>query len=75
MTQWDAADKAYQAHHAACALCRSAGTSRTGLERCAAGQALWQAYCAAGDPPHFTWLRKKPRPATPGRPRPQQRKP
>ena len=62
MSDWNAADKAYLAHHAGCTQCQSAGISRTGMERCAAGKALWRAYCAAGDPPHFTWLRKRPQP-------------
>lgn len=58
---WEQADKAYQAHHTKCPLCISAGISRSSQTRCPAGQALWDTYNAAGDPPHFTWLgqRKK----------------
>jgi len=58
-TPWHAADKAYQAHHGACAQCRAAGVNPAGQARCAAGAALWAAYQEAGDPPHFLWLRSK----------------
>ena len=53
---WQAADKAYQAHHTNCLLCISAGISRSSQTRCPAGQALWDTYNSAGMPPHFTWL-------------------
>ena len=56
---WPAADKAYQAHHAACHQCRAAGTSPNTQQRCPEGAQLWAQYNQAGDPPHFTWLRKR----------------
>ncbi len=61
---WHAADAAYQLHHLNCPQCRAAGKSPAGVARCATGAELWAAYQQAGDPPHFTWLkrweRKKP---------------
>ena len=62
MTQepdWSAADKAYQLHHSGCTHCIAAGANPNILQRCAEGQALWDAYNQAGDPPHFTWLARK----------------
>ena len=55
-----AADRAYQHHHAACPQCRAAGTSPNTQQRCPEGAQLWAQYNQAGDPPHFTWLRKRP---------------
>lgn len=55
-TTWYAADKAYQAHHAACGHCRSAGINPGGYPRCTVGAGLWADYQAAGTPPHFLWL-------------------
>lgn len=57
---WNAADKAYQAHHASCPTCRAAGANPNHLQRCPTGAPLWATYQAAGMPPHFTWLRKRP---------------
>ena len=57
---WPAADRAYQHHHAACPQCRAAGTSPNTQQRCPEGVQLWAQYNQAGDPPHFTWLRKRP---------------
>lgn len=59
---WEQADKAYQLHHINCAQCTAAGIVRSSQTRCPQGQALWDTYNAAGDPPHFTWL---PAPAVP----------
>lgn len=56
---WPAADRAYQAHHAACAQCRAAGASPGKTQRCPTGAELWEVYHQAGLPPHFTWLRKE----------------
>lgn len=56
---WHAADKAYQAHHAACPQCCAAGLNPGGPARCAVGADLWAAYEGAGHPPHFMWLRSK----------------
>ena len=56
---WPAADRAYQHHHAACPQCRAAGTSPNTQQRCPEGAQLWGTYQQAGDPPHFTWLRKR----------------
>lgn len=56
---WSAADKAYQLHHSNCPTCRAAGTAPGSRERCPAGLELWATYQQAGDPPHFTWLRKR----------------
>ena len=53
---WQAADKAYQLHHINCPQCIAAGAAPGKQERCPQGQALWDIYNAAGDPPHFTWL-------------------
>lgn len=58
-TDWYAADKAYQLHHNGCAHCIAAGTSPNTQTRCPEGQALWDAYLNAGDPPHFTWLARE----------------
>lgn len=55
---WQAADKAYQAHHINCPQCIAAGAAPGKQERCPQGQTLWDTYNAAGDPPHFTWLTK-----------------
>lgn len=57
---WHAADKAYQLHHTSCAICRAAGTNPNTQRRCPLGAELWATYQAAGMPPHFTWLRKRP---------------
>lgn len=57
---WPTADRAYQQHHAACPHCRAAGTSPNTQQRCPEGAQLWAQYNQAGDPPHFTWLRKRP---------------
>ena len=46
---WEAADKAYQAHHFSCQQCIAAGVTRS-QERCADGLALWQAYQQERDP-------------------------
>lgn len=46
---WEAADKAYQAHHFSCAQCIAAGVTRA-QERCEAGRALWDAYQHERDP-------------------------
>jgi hypothetical protein len=54
-----AADRAYQQHHTACPQCRAAGTSPNTQQRCPEGAQLWGTYQQAGDPPHFTWLRKR----------------
>lgn len=54
-----AADKAYQLHHASYPQCRAAGLNPRGLDRCPDGAELWATYQEAGDPPHFTWLRKR----------------
>ena len=56
---WPTADRAYQHHHAACPQCRAAGTSPNTQQRCPEGAQLWGTYQQAGDPPHFTWLRKR----------------
>ena len=56
---WPAANRAYQQHHAACPHCRAAGTSPNTQQRCPEGAQLWAQYNQAGDPPHFTWLRKR----------------
>ena len=37
---WPAADRAYQAHHAACPHCRAAGTSPNTQQRCPEGAQL-----------------------------------
>ena len=58
---WPTADRAYQQHHAACPQCRAAGTSPNTQQRCPEGAQLWGTYQQAGDPPHFTWLRKRQR--------------
>jgi hypothetical protein len=46
---WEAADKAYQAHHFSCQQCIAAGVTRS-QERCSAGAALWAAYQHERDP-------------------------
>lgn len=46
---WEAADRAYQAHHFACPQCIAAGITRS-QERCADGLALWQTYQQERDP-------------------------
>lgn len=58
-TDWHAADKAYQLHHAQCAHCRAAGVLPGRQQRCPEGLALWKTYLNAGDPPHFTWLHSR----------------
>lgn len=50
---WDAADKSYQLHHVSCGTCIGAGASPNTQTRCPEGQALWDAYNAAGMPPHL----------------------
>ena len=55
---WEAADRAYQAHHFQCPQCIAAGITRS-QERCDVGAPLWDAYQQAGDPPHFIWLREQ----------------
>lgn len=57
---WYAADRAYQLHHTGCATCKAAGANPSTPHRCPAGAELWSTYQQAGDPPHFTWLRKRP---------------
>lgn len=57
---WEQADKAYQAHHINCPQCIAAGINLSSQVRCPIGQPLWDTYCAAGDPPHFTWIRPAP---------------
>lgn len=47
---WHSADRAYQLHHAICAICRAAGARPGMSERCQQGQALWDAYNRAGLP-------------------------
>jgi hypothetical protein len=58
-SDWLAADKAYQLHHTSCPQCRAAGLNPRGLYRCPEGVELWVTYQQAGDPPHFTWLRRR----------------
>ncbi|MDH4417712.1 MAG: hypothetical protein QE485_10840 [Acidovorax sp.] len=58
---WSSSDKVYQLHHINCPICIAAGMAPGKRERCPAGQQLWATYQQAGDPPHFTWLRKRPR--------------
>lgn len=55
----EAADKAYQLHHAQCSLCRAAGAQPGKQQRCPEGAPLWKAYFDAGDLPHFTWLHRQ----------------
>lgn len=58
---WYAADRAYQLHAAACGTCQAAGANPNhALRRCPTGAELWATYQQAGDPPHFTWLHKRP---------------
>ena len=57
-TTWQAADKAYQLHHINCAQCTAAGIVRSSQTRCPQGQAIWDTYNAAGDPPHFILMNK-----------------
>lgn len=45
---WQAADKAYQIHHAGCPTCRAASANPNTLQRCPEGEALWATYQAAG---------------------------
>ena len=66
---WEAADLAYLEHHFTCPTCCAAGASHGAHPRCPAGQALWDAYQAAGLPPHFRWLRS-PLPRAPATPAP-----
>lgn len=57
---WYAADRAYQNHAAACGTCQAAGANPNhALHRCPAGAELWATYIAAGDPPHFTWVKPR----------------
>lgn len=73
---WEQADKAYQLHHINCPQCIAAGAAPGKQERCPQGQALWDTYNAAGDPPHFSWIRPVParNPAPPSEPaRPSKR--
>ena len=56
---WNAADRAYQLHHLNYPTCIDAGMAPGKRERCQDGGALWATYQQAGDPPHFTWLRKR----------------
>ncbi|QTW17571.1 hypothetical protein [Comamonas kerstersii] len=42
--QWQAADKAYQQHHASCGTCKGAGLRPNEAQRCPEGQALWTNY-------------------------------
>ena len=56
---WNAADRAYQLHHTNCPTCIAAGMAPGKRERCQDGAALWATYQQAGDPPHFTWLRRE----------------
>lgn len=48
-SQWELADRAYQAHHFSCPQCIAAGVTRS-QERCDAGTALWAAYQHERDP-------------------------
>lgn len=48
-SQWDLADRAYQAHHFSCPQCIAAGVTRS-QPRCVDGLALWGAYQHERDP-------------------------
>ena len=48
---WEAADKAYIAHHFHCPTCCAAGLSGGKQERCPEGLRLWGVYEKAGLPP------------------------
>jgi hypothetical protein len=48
-SQWELADRAYQAHHFQCPQCIAAGVTRS-QPRCEAGAALWGAYQQERDP-------------------------
>jgi hypothetical protein len=48
VSDWQQADKAYQAHHVECPICRAAGLGKG--SSCDEGQALWGAYEAAPMP-------------------------
>lgn len=48
-SQWELADRAYQAHHFQCPQCIAAGVTRS-QPRCADGLALWGAYQHERDP-------------------------
>jgi len=50
--EWDALDRAYQAHHWTCPTCIAAGKGY-GL-RCGTGAALWADYDRASEPPRAT---------------------
>lgn len=47
---WRALDRAYLAHHTACAVCQAAGRGARYGRRCGAGMALWSAYRDATEP-------------------------
>lgn len=53
---WPAARKEYYSHHAACGQCQASRAASPTQQRCPEGQALWDQYNQAGDPPHFRWL-------------------
>lgn len=48
-SQWELADRAYQAHHFQCPQCIAAGVTRS-QARCEAGSALWATYQHERDP-------------------------
>lgn len=56
---WPAADAAYQHHHAACPPMPSGRHKPKHPAALPRGAQLWGTYQQAGDPPHFTWLRKR----------------
>lgn len=43
-TDWPAADRAYQLHHANCPTCRAAGAAPGSVQRCTVGAQLWATY-------------------------------
>lgn len=47
---WRELDRAYLAHHTACAVCQAAGRGARYGRRCGAGMALWSAYRDATEP-------------------------
>mgnify|MGYP001191477360 CR=1 FL=1 len=50
VTDWRELDRAYLAHHTACAVCQAAGRGARYGRRCGAGMALWSAYRDATEP-------------------------
>jgi hypothetical protein len=65
VNDWQQADRAYQAHHAQCPICRAAGLGKG--SRCAEGQASWDAYEAAPMPELGKAKRVAPHPPAPAR--------